>query len=240
MGCSTCSKKTENGDEGCESRKAPQRVLLDELIATVYPTKTWGAPDDEARFGTGVRMSEVLRVSRTLSVATKAPTFVRAGSDEDLCNFVYILCVGRAPSLLDVRDELAELEPGTEMIRERYLRVAFSTVARIATVQEVSMELDLSSTGDAEIRELPRPGVYDKVLLKRMRAVVDLLIASDLTHLDFGLVDRPVEGADVSEYEARYADTPRLVNWFFYAHPPGTVSSTMLPGRALAPHLAVR
>ncbi len=229
MGCSGCTKNDGSAEGGCESRKAPQRTLLDELIDTVYPTKAWGLPDDEARFGTGVRMSEVQRLSRALSVATRAPTLVRAGRDEDLCNFVYILCVGRTPSLLDVRDELAALEPGAASVRERYLRVALSTVARIATVQEIVMELDLLPTGEAEIRELPRPGVYDKVLLKRMRAVVDLLLASDLTHLDFGLLDKPVLGADESRYLERYAETPRIVNYLFYAQPPSTASVTFLP-----------
>ena len=65
--------------DGCEARKAPQRDVLDETLARMYPTATWGQPDDEARFGAGVRPAEVRRLARSLSVATKAPTFVRAG-----------------------------------------------------------------------------------------------------------------------------------------------------------------
>ena len=230
MGCSGCTKN-EDGD-GCESRKAPQRTELDEVVARIYPTRVWGQPDDDARFGAGVRLSEVQRIARSLSVACKAPTFVREGGDEDLCTYVYILCVGRAPSLLDVRDELVSVDSlglGEERVRERYLRVAFSSVARLATVQEVALELDRLATGEAEIRELPRPGVYDKILLKRMRAVVDLLLASDLLHLDFGLLDKPLTDVNVDEYSARYAATPHLVNWLFYAAPPTTSSVTILP-----------
>lgn len=228
MGCQGCKKKTDG--TGCETHKAPQRVVLEETIARVYPTRTWGRPDDEARFGTGVRGSEVRRLARSLSVACKAPTFVRDGGDEDLCAFVYVLCVGRTPSLLDVRDGVAPLDfgSGEERVRERYLRVALSSVARLATVQEVAFELDRHPSGEVELRELPRPGVYDPVLLKRMRAVVDLLTASDLVHVDFGLVDRPLSDADVGEYESRYAAQPHLVNWLFYAAPVTTASTTLL------------
>lgn len=230
MGCATCTKG-ESG--GCDTHKVPQRAMIDEVIDRVYPTRAWGQPDDEARFGTGVRLAEVQRLSRALSVAAKAPTYVREGGDEDLCNFVYILCVGRAPSLVDLRDGLRDDgDPADafveERIRERYLRVAVSTVARLATVQEVSMELDRLPSGEVEIRELPRPGVYDGVLLKRMRKVVSLLQASDLMHLDFGLVDKPLPGADGAGYEALYAESPRLVNFLFYAAPPTTASVVLL------------
>lgn len=229
MGCSTCSSK--HGAGGCEANKAPQRDVIAETLTRIYPTLTWGEPDDEARFGAGLRPAEVARLARSVSVVAKAPTFVRPGGDDDLCSFIYVLCVGREPCLLDVRDERvphSSLGKGEERVRERYLRVACSTVARIATVQEVSLELDRLPGGEAEIRELPRPGVYDKILLKRMRAVVDLLTASDLTHLDFGLVDKPVVQGRPGDYVARYADTPRVVNFLFYAAPPTTASVTLL------------
>ncbi len=52
MGCSTC--KSECGrEDGCGSRKAEQKDLLDGLIARLYPSRTWGQPDDEASFRGG-------------------------------------------------------------------------------------------------------------------------------------------------------------------------------------------
>jgi hypothetical protein len=234
MGCSGCTKK-ETGD-GCETRKAPQRVALDEAVVRAYgPSTAWGRLDDEACMGAGLRLGEVTRLAQALSTVTKAPTFVRQGGDEDLCSYIYILCVGRVPSLLELRDQTlpADLHgdapgEGEERIRERYLRVALSTVARMATVQEVAFELDRAADGSAEIRELPRPGVYDKILLKRMRAVVDLLLASDVLHVDFGLIDRPLEGADESLYVERYTTRPHLVNYLFFASPVATASTTLL------------
>jgi hypothetical protein len=195
----------------------------------VYPDRTWGRPDDEARFLAGVREGEVRRLAQALSIATRAPTFVRDGGDEDLCRFVYVLCVGRAPALLDVRDRLAP--PEGDRVRERYLRIALSTVARVATIQEIAMELDVQG-GESVVKELPLPGVYDAHLLKRMRAVVDLLEASDIEHLDFGLIDVPPSDAQPGDYLARFGTDPALVNFLFYAAPARTSSITILPPSA--------
>jgi hypothetical protein len=69
------------------------------------------------------------------------------------------------------------------------------------------MEHDADAEG-AVVRELPQPGVYDPILLKRLRACVDLLEANDLEHLDFGLLDRPVPDADPGDYGARFGAEP--------------------------------
>jgi hypothetical protein len=217
MSCSTCTKSG-----GCETNKGPQRLLLDETMAKIYPTRTWGQPDDEARFMAGVRRAEVMRLQKALAVATKAPTFFRAGADDDLADFVYVLCLGREPALVDVRDGLADV-PDEAPIRERYLRVAFSSVVRAATVQEVAMELDVEN-GARVIKELPQPGVYDAKILKRMRSVVDLVEASDIEHIDFGLVDKPVANAEFASYVERYGVEPTLANFLFFAQPARTAS----------------
>jgi hypothetical protein len=197
-------------------------------MRAVYPSSTWGQPDDEARFSRGVREREARALGRSISVAATAPTFYRKGGPDDLCHFVYVLCLGREPALVDVRDGHAP--PEADHVRERYLRVHFSTVGRICTIQEVAMELDRVDQGFA-LRELPRPGVYDAKLLKRMRAIVDLVEASDIEHLDFGLVDKPYPGAIDGEYVARYGVAASLVNFLFYAEPART-SSTILVSAA--------
>jgi hypothetical protein len=92
------------------------------------------------------------------------------------------------------------------------------------------MELDADDASDGlvVVRELPMPGVYDPLLLKRMRACVDLLEANDLEHLDFGLLDRPVPDADPGDYGARFSAEPTWVNFLFYAAPARTSSVTYL------------
>jgi hypothetical protein len=135
------------------------------------------------------------------------------------------LCLGREPALIDVRDGIAP--PEADHVRERYLRVHLSTVARIATIQEVALELDQTADGWV-LRELPRPGVYDAKLLKRMRSIVDLVEASDLEHLDFGLVDKGYPEAIAGEYLERYGVEPALVNFLFYAQPARTNATILL------------
>jgi hypothetical protein len=221
MGCADC----KSGGGGCESHKGPQRTAIDEIMSAVYPDRTWGRPDDEARFRAGIPEREARGLGRSIATAAKAPTWFRPGGPDDLCHYLWILCLGREPSLLEVRDGLAP--PEADRVRERYLRVHLSTVARIATIQEVAMELDPSPDGFV-LRELPQPGVYDPKLLKRMRAVVDLVEASDIEHLDFGMVDKAYPDAVVDEYQERYGVAPALVNFLFYAQPARTSATVLL------------
>jgi len=220
-GCADC----KSGGGGCESHKGPQRLAIDEIMRAVYPDRTWGRPDDEARFRAGIREREARALGRSLAVAARAPTYFRAGGPDDLCHYVWVLCLGREPALLDVRDGLAP--PEADQVRERYLRLHLSTVARIATIQEVALELDRAGEGWV-LRELPQPGVYDAKLLKRMRAIVDLVEASDIEHLDFGLVDKAYPDAAGGEYAARYGVEPALVNFLFYAQPARTSATVLL------------
>jgi hypothetical protein len=225
MSCSSCTRKG-----GCEEHKVPQRLAIDDVMRALYPDHTWGRPDDEARFRAGVRAREVQALARAMSVAAKAPTFYRPGGPDDLCHYVYVLCFGREPALVELRDgsgdPSAVLAEG-EHVRERYLRVHFSTLARLATIQEVAMELDRQGD-DWVLKELPQPGVYDAKLLKRMRALVDLIQASDIEHLDFGLVDKPHPEALAGDYVERYGVQPALVNFLFYAQPARTSSIQIL------------
>ena len=220
-GCTDCSSKG-----GCDERKGVQRGLFDDVLARVYPDRTWGRPDDEARFGAGVSRREVERLRRSLAEILRAPTFFRAGGDDDLCDFIYVLCVGREPALIELRDGLAT--PESERIDERYLRVALSSVARMGAVQEVAMTLVDGATG-AEVREAPRPGVFDPLLLGRMQKLVALLEAQDIAHIDFGLLDRPLENSAPGDYVERFGVEPRLANFLFFADPPTTHSVTIVP-----------
>lgn len=245
MGCSDCSSKG-----GCDTRKTDQRQLLDAAVARVYPGRPprWGELDDEARFGAGVPRGEAQRLARRLSSAARAPTRFVAGAPEDLCDFVWVLCLGRRPSLLELADGSAAAVlpedlplPGSPL-EERWLRVALSSVARMAAMQEVRVTLDLDEAGGrlAIVRQAPRPGVFDPVLLKRVRSIVALLEASDVAHVDFGLLDRPLAGALPGDYPERYGCEPRLANFLFFAAPPSVHTWSAVPLEDRAQEAAVR
>jgi len=238
MGCKDCGSAG-----GCGERKGAERELLDGILARIYPpagsppVRTWGLPDDEARFQAGVPRAEVRRLVGALATVAQAPTFFEPGEDADLCDFVWILCVGRRPSLLEQREEGVasvgdEMEPGVS-VEEKYLRVAFSSVARIAAVQEVTLALAApDETADSEsrliLRETPRPGVFDPILLARMRKIVSRLQEAAIAHIDFGLLDRPVADASPGDYVDRYGIEPRLCNFLFQSAPATAARITTL------------
>lgn len=223
VGCSTC---TTGG--GCATHKGPQREAIAQALAVVYPAGVWGVLDDEAAFGRGVEPAECRRLAPTLSVAARAPVWFVPGGDGDLCNYVYVLCVGRTPSLVEVRERGASPDaapdPDAGTLCETYLRVVFSTIARVASLQECRLELG----PDGVIVERARPGVYDPVLLRRTRALVAALEAHGLEHLDFGLVDKACELAP-GAYVERFGVAPKIVNYLYYAEPVETARIAVVP-----------
>src|SRR5436305_1900703 len=138
-------------------------------------------PRQEQLCRAGVWRGEARRLARALAAVAKAQVFFREGAEGDLADVAWILCVGRTRALVDVRDGIAEpgplLVPGVSVV-ETYLRVAFSSVARIAAMQEVTLSLMVEEGGGLTVTEAPRAGVFDPVLLKRVRKVVALLESS--------------------------------------------------------------
>ena len=190
-------------------------------MAELYPTRTWGAPDDAVRFGAGIGEDDGAALAEELAQELDAATLYRPGEDHEYCNYIYVLCMGREPCAVQMRDgQVAvpdEIRSG-ERVSELYLRVALSTMARFAGVQEVRFDLwrDESSV---IVRETPRPGVYDAPLLRRMQRLVALLPAYDITNVDFGEISAPPEGFDPADYATRYGGVPDLANYLFYPQP---------------------
>jgi hypothetical protein len=192
----------------------------------LYPQRRWGQPDDDARFAAGVGDEEVEALAEVLAHSLKASVFVRHGGEDEYCDYLYILCMGREPCLVQIRDGqvpvAAELL-GTD-VDELYLRVCLSNMARFAAVQQVAMEL----REGVFVHERPRPGVYDAPLLKRFRKLVTVLQQFDLVHLDFGEISAPPAGFDPGDYAHRYGGTPHTANYLFYPQPSNTQHTTVL------------
>ncbi|WP_428268390.1 hypothetical protein [Haliangium sp.] len=226
-GCTNCAAKT-----GCNDRKGEMFAALDETLARLYPSRTWGEPDDLARFEAGIPEDDGQALAEELAAALDASTFFRPGGPDEYCDYIYVLCVGREPCLVQLRDgEVAvpaEIGAGEGMIREQYLRVCLSQMARMAGVQQVAMALDRLDDGFL-IREEPRAGVYDAPLLPRFQRLVALLPGYDIVHLDFGEISAPPAGFAPGDYARLYGGAPDTANYLFYPQPATMKQACFVP-----------
>jgi len=169
-------------------------------------------------------------------------TLFRAGAADEWCDYIYVLCLGRAPSVAEIRERLAtggdqaavpygEGDADETGLDERYLRVALSGVARFAGVQEVSMALRRQGD-DVVIVERARSGVFDPILLPRFQSLVAVLATADIRHLDFGEIVEAPEGFDPAGYAEQFGAAPVIANYLFYPQPPTAVSTVVYPTAA--------
>src|SRR6185295_18240394 len=199
-GCTNCKSKG-----GCDSRKGGMFAAIDEALERLYPSRRWGERDEEAAFRGGVPRADAVRLAEDLAARLDTMALFRPGGADDPCDYVYVLCLGRSPSIVEIREGAAgeaggkvevEVEAegerdgegsalpsgvADEMVRgqavdEVYLRVALSGLARFAAVQQVGMRMTRREDGDAlVITETPRTGVFDPILLRRFQSLVAAL-----------------------------------------------------------------
>ena len=137
---------------------------VDHALEQLYPTRTWGEPDEPGE--PALEPDELAAIAEELATELRAATFVRHGGDDEPCDFIYVLCVGRTPCAVQARDFGVALDSeATEPIRELYLRVVISQRARVAAVQQVAIDIE-PTPGGLIFRESPRAGVYDAPLLR--------------------------------------------------------------------------
>jgi hypothetical protein len=227
-GCTNCGNKG-----GCDSRKHGMFAAVDEALERLYPTKRWTERDEAAGFGAGVTSAEGEALARALASRLKTLALYRPGTAEETCDYVYVLCVGRAPSLIEhvlgIAGRVDDVLPDGG-IDELYLRVALSTVARFAGVQQVSLQAT-GGVGEGEplvVTESTRGGVFDPILLPRFQKLVAVLAEQDIRHLDFGeIVEAPAD-FDPGDYAERYGGVPAIANYLFFPQPAATVTTTIL------------
>ncbi|HEY0990013.1 MAG TPA: hypothetical protein VGD80_23245 [Kofleriaceae bacterium] len=217
MGCTNCKSKT-----GCDHRKTAMMASVDQALEQLYPTRTWGEPDD--REVAGLLPDELAGLADELAGTLGAATFVRTGGDDEPCDYIYVLCMGRTPCIVQVRDHgvpaPAEWDAGGDAgaIRELYLRLVVSQRARVAAVQQVAVELVRAPSGFL-VRELPRAGVYDAPLLPRMQKLVATLPAYELLHVDFGEIAHAPPGYRAGAWRELFGGEPAIANYLFYPQP---------------------
>jgi hypothetical protein len=202
-------------------------AAMDQALATLYPGKRWGERDEAAAFRAGVTAHGPALAERAAR-ACQALALYRPGAPEEYCDFVYLLCLGRPPAAIEVREGTAAPPPGEGAVDELYLRVALSSLAPFAAVQEVAMSMR-PLDGELVITEAPRTGVFDPVLLPRFQRLVAVLAELDIRHLDFGEMTQPPPGFDAGDYADRYGGAPTIANYFFYPQPPSAITTTVIP-----------
>ncbi len=225
-GCTNCV-----GKSGCDHRKGAMMEQVEGAMERLYPSRTWGeVADDEP---VDVSPDELAALAEELATELKAATFVRLGADDEPCDYIYVLALGRVPCIVQVRDEgvppPAEWD-GAEPIREQYLRVVVSHRARLAAVQQVALELVAGEHGFV-VRESPRAGVYDAPLLKRMQKLVAILPAYELVHVDFGDIAHAPPAFDPGRWAEAYglgSAKPSIANYLFYPQPTTSVVTTLV------------
>ena len=229
-GCTNCK-----GKSGCDHRKGEMLESVDRALATLYPTRTWGEPDDAPSDVNGVHgmpADELAALADELAQELNAATFVREGGDDEPCDYIYVLCLGRAPCVVQVRDQGVAIPAewrDVDALEELYLRVVVSQRARVAAVQQVAVQLVRDGEGDGFlVRESPRAGVYDAPLLRRMQKLVAILPAYDLLHVDFGEIAHAPPGYNAGSWRELFGGEPSIANYLFYPQPTTMISTSHL------------
>jgi len=245
-GCTSCGKKG-----GCDSRKHAMFEAIDGALARLYPTRRWGERDDAAALADGIEREDGEALAAAMARRLGTAAVFRPGEPDEWCDYVYVLCLGRTPCIAELREQLAgsdgqgkpdgegadgssaELEDGATL-EERYLRVALSSVARFAGVQEVAMTLDRERGGDLVVTERARSGVFDPVLLPRFQTLVAVLAEADIRHLDFGEIVEAPDGFEAAGYAEQFgAAAPVIANYLFYPQPPTAITTSVFPRATL-------
>jgi len=226
-GCTNCK-----GKAGCDDHKGQMMGTVEQAMEELYPTRTWGEADDAS--WSGIEADELAALAEELALELKAATFVRLGGDDEPCDYIYILCLGRAPCVVQVLDHgvgIPDEWRTIDAISEQYLRVVISQRTRVAAVQQVAVEL-VRADGGFVVRELPRAGVYDAPLLSRMQKLVAILPAYELTHVDFGDIAHAPPGFEPGTWPDAYglgSAKPSIANYLFYPQPTTMISTAFLP-----------
>ena len=222
-GCTNCK-----GKDVCDDHKGSMMSEVERTMERLYPTRTWGEAEDSEPMG--LPPDELAGLADELASTLKAATFVRPGDDDEACDFIYILCLGRTPCVLQVRDH-GVVPPAEwadqDAISELYLRLCISQRARVAAVQQISVELLRADSGYL-VRERPRAGVYDAPLLPRMQKLVSILPAYDVLHVDFGDIAHAPPGFRGGVWRELYGAEPSIANYLFYAQPTTMTATTFI------------
>jgi len=225
VGCTNCKAKT-----GCDDRKGSMLADVDRALEALYPTRTWGEDASPPPDASPLMPDELGALAEELAGELRAATFVLPGGDDEPCDYIYLLCLGRTPCVVQVRDHGVPVPDEwrtADAINELYLRLVVSHRAPLAALQQVAVDL-VRSPGGFLVREQPRAGVYDAPLLHRMQKLVAILPAYGLLHVDFGEIAHAPPGFRAGAWRELYGAEPSIANYLFYPQPATMIATTFI------------
>lgn len=246
MSCTDCGRKG-----GCSTRKGDMFAAIEAILAGLHPDRRWDHRDEAVALDAGIGPEEGRRLAATIAARLDVATRFVPGEADEWCDYIYVLCLGRAPSIIDLREgglgagarvqadadsdadsdgsDAALDDVADEALDDHYLRLALSSVARVVGVQEISMRLR-QRDGASFVTEQVRAGVFDPFLLPRFQALVALLAETDLRHLDFGELVEPPPGFDGGGYADRFGMEPAVANYLFSPRPLASRITSLVDG----------
>ena len=79
-GCTNCK-----GKSGCDDRKGHMMASVDDALARLYPTRTWGEPSED---WDGISEDELAALADELATELRAATFVEQGGEDEPCDYI--------------------------------------------------------------------------------------------------------------------------------------------------------
>lgn len=233
-GCTNCK-----GKGACDDHKSTMMGSVEAAVEALYPSRVWGEIDEAKTASDPFTPEDLAGLADELATELRAATFVRHGGDDEACDYLYVLCMGRAPCVVQVRDHGVPIPDewrGADAIDELYLRVVVAQRTRHVAVQQVAIQLVRSDDGYV-VHERPRAGVYDAPLLSRMQKLVAILPAYDLVHVDFGDIAHAPPGFQPGAWPDIYglgSAKPSIANYLFYPQPTTMVTTSFLVGEVVS------
>src|SRR5688572_4344314 len=98
-GCTNCK-----GKSGCDDRKGSMMEEVERTLDRLYPTHTWDEPAEPvpADLDAICSADELAGLAEELASELSAAAFLRAGGDDEPCDYIYVLCMGRTPCIVQV------------------------------------------------------------------------------------------------------------------------------------------
>jgi hypothetical protein len=82
-------------------------AALDAAMQRLYPSRRWGDRTEPAAPEAGVPLELIPALSDQLAARLKTLVVHLPGGPHVTCDYLHVLCLGRTPSLLEVREGLA-------------------------------------------------------------------------------------------------------------------------------------